>query len=282
MNIRDATTRPIRSADRPKKIGERRAERPSAPDRFDPQLHMMAAAVTAARLENARLSEMLRESRDQVRRLSSKVVAVQEEERLRISRELHDEAGQALTALKFSLTAVRDNLSDPQTAGSILEDLSSLTDRTMDQIRQLAHDLRPCVLDRYPLDDVLEGVCSDFARRSRLKIDFESVDSSAITESGRVSFYRFLQEALTNVAKHARASEVRVRLVKKGDYAVLSVSDNGVGFGENGAAGGGAGLVGQKERFELLGGWIEIASKTDPGACIRAGVPLLDQKEPSS
>jgi signal transduction histidine kinase len=126
---------------------------------------------------------------------------------------------------------------------------------------------------------VLDGVCSDFARRTGLEIEFSSTGSDQISDAGRVSFYRFLQETLTNVAKHARASRVRVRLDGESGFAVLSVSDDGVGFSCCGQGTGGAGLIGLRERFELLGGWIKIGSETDRGAYICAGIPITEEQE---
>jgi len=280
MNISDAITVPIRGWD-PRGESRERRDRPAAgPELFDPQLHVLSMAVATMHLENDRLARQLRASREQVRRLSRQVVEVQEQERLRMSRELHDEAGQALTALKFSLAAIRENLADPEAALSILDEVSELTDQTTDQIRRLAHDLRPTVLDRYPFEQVLEGVCGDFARRTRLEIDFDSHPPDGISEAGRVSLYRFLQETLTNVAKHARASRIRVRLTREGEFAVLTVSDDGIGFNPDREPAGGAGLIGLQERFELLGGWTEIVSEEASGACIRAGIPLTkDEKE---
>lgn len=234
----------------------------------------LAATLTAAAFENARLANELRSSRVQVRRLARQVVAVQEEERLRISRELHDEAGQALTALKFSLAALSRELENPATARSRLADLIDLADQTMDQIRRLAHDLRPCALDRLPIVEVLEGVCSEFARRTGLEIAFCAAGAPPLSGEAEVSFYRFLQETLTNAAKHAAAARIDVRFETTGDACVLSVADDGTGICNNEPCAAGAGLTGQRERFELLGGWIRIDSSPGGGACIRAGVPI--------
>lgn len=243
---------------------------------------LFAAIAAAANFQNARLSKELRASREQVRRLEKLVVAVQEEERLRISRELHDEAGQALTALKFSLAAVRENLSDPVEARSQLKELMALADETMDQIRRLAHDLRPCVLDSFPLEEVLEGLCTEFTRRTGLEIDFESPAVPWLSDSARVSFYRFLQETLTNAAKHAAASRIEVRMEMRDGYSILSVADDGVGFDGNCPAGDGAGLKGLQERFELLGGRVEFDTSPGGGACVRASVPLEEPEEAST
>ncbi len=246
----------------------------------DLRTELFAAIAAAANFQNARLNKELKASREQVRRLAKKVVAVQEEERLRISRELHDEAGQALTALKFSLAAVRENLSNPVEARSQLAELMALADETMDQIRRLAHDLRPCVLDRFPLEDVLEGVCQEFARRTGLEITFKAPAEPWLSDAARVSFYRFLQETLTNAAKHAKATRIDVRMDIRDGYAVLSVADDGIGF-DNKNCTAGAGLIGLRERFELLGGRVEFDA-SPAGACLRASVPLEEPEEAST
>ncbi|HUF39165.1 MAG TPA: histidine kinase [Anaerolineales bacterium] len=243
-------------------------------------VQMYAATLATVKFENERLNRELRASRKAAQRFARKVVAVQEEERRRISRDLHDEAGQALTALKLNLASIRTHLDDPDRAGRQIDELVELTDRTMDQIRRLSHDLRPCVLDRYPLDVVLEGVCRDFAHRTGLEIDFETtVDQDRISDEARVSFYRFLQETLTNAAKHAGAHRIKVLFNERDGLYILSVSDDGCGFGGDGACVEGAGLTGMRERFELLGGWIEIRSITGRGVRLRAGVPPAEKEE---
>jgi two-component system sensor histidine kinase UhpB len=155
----------------------------------------------------------------------------------------------------------------------MLADLIELTDGTSDQIRRLAHDLRPCALDRYPLEIVLEEVCREFARRTGLEIEFDGA-SLELPESARISFYRFLQETLTNAARHAGAARIVVRLSEWDGLAVLSVTDDGFGFAE---VQEGVGLTGLRERFDLLGGWIEIDSIPGKGTCVQAGVPTTQE-----
>lgn len=235
-------------------------------------LQQLEAALAAESARTSRLARQLRAARTRIQELAGQVVAVQEDERLRIARELHDEAGQAMTALKLSLAALRSRLDDPDRAGAMLDDLMGLTDRTSDQIRRMAHDLRPCALDRYPLETVLEEVCREFARRTGLEIEFSGAVPQ-LPDSARISFYRFLQETLTNAARHAGANRIVVHLAEWDGLAVLSVTDDGFGFAE---AEEGVGITGLRERFDLLGGWIEIYSLPGKGTCVQAGVPYQD------
>ncbi len=212
-----------------------------------------------------------------------RVVAEEEEERHRVSRELHDEAGQALTALKISLGLIHSDM--PLESGPLrarIADAVDLTDTTMEKIRLLARGLRPPELDAVGLNGTLEGYCREFAGHTSLSIDYAGVEMFTLTDAVNISFYRFLQEALTNVAKHARANRVRVKLSRGSGTVSLSVVDDGQGFvppsktadlGES----GGIGLLGMQERFELLGGRLEVKSRPGRGTRLVAHVPV---KEP--
>jgi signal transduction histidine kinase len=172
-------------------------------------------------------------SRQRLYRLNQKVISAQEDERRRVSRELHDEAGQALTALKINLNLIRYSL--PAGVEGISEQLVEATDvinQTMEQIRFLAHALRPPVLDMFGLNTSLEGLCVDFARRTQLIIHYNGTVLPSLPDSAAISLYRFLQEALTNTAKHAQAREIIVTLTHTAltHRIQLTIADDGVGF----------------------------------------------------
>lgn len=239
----------------------------------------MLAGQAAIAVQNARLYAQVRISRERLRYLTKEVVTAQEEERRRISRELHDEAGQALTALKIGLDIMQAGL--PAEQAMLRDQLSeaiALTDDTMEQIRLLAHDLRPPALDALGLNLSLESFCADFARRTGLVIQYDGCELPALADAARISFYRFLQEALTNAAKHAQAREIWVTLKQTMDLVCLSVRDDGRGFEMGDEFGsirsGGVGLIGMQERFELLGGQLVIRSKPDEGTELLASIPL--------
>lgn len=235
-------------------------------------------------VQNARLFAQVQSSQERLRQLSKQVVSAQEEERQRISRELHDEAGQALTALKISLEMIKGSWSDmPELVSAQMDEAISMTDQTMEQIRLLAHDLRPPVLDTFGLQASVEGLVRDFGRRAHLEIEFEGTPIPELPDAVTMSFYRFVQEALTNVAKYARADKVQVELRNDGDKIIVSVTDNGVGFDVDEQVGdgerkGGIGLIGMQDRFELLNGWVEIDSAVGQGTRVAAVVPYREEE----
>jgi PAS domain S-box-containing protein len=233
------------------------------------------ANQAAIALENARLFEQVQAGRQRLRRLTEQIVSAQEEERHRLSRELHDEAGQALTALRISLDLVREDL--PMEARPLRQRLGqaiALTDTTMEELRSLAHDLRPPALDTVGLNDTLEGLCLEFAQHTKLSVDYTGAELPVLPEAVNISLYRFLQEALTNVARHAQARHVWVALDRDGEAVSLSVGDDGQGFDEQAGMAAGIGLVGMRERLELLGGQLEIESQPGQGTRLTARIPL--------
>ena len=233
------------------------------------------ANVAVIAIENARLFEQVRAGRERLRRLTQQVVSAQEEERHRLSRELHDEAGQALTALKISLDLIQSDL--PVEAGSLRQRLGEavgLTETTMEQIRLLAYGLRPPALDAVGLSYTLEGLCRDFAERTQLSIDYAGAELPVLPEAANICLYRFLQEALTNVAKHAHANQVRAMLYCDAEMVSLAVEDDGQGFEVQARMSAGIGLLGMQERIELLGGRLEIESRPGQGTRLTAHIPL--------
>jgi PAS domain S-box-containing protein len=248
------------------------------------------AAQAAVAVQNALLFDQVRTGREQLRILTQQVVMAQEDERLRVSRELHDEAGQALTALKISLALVLRGLPQPGEAiideRSVRQDLESavnLCERTMDQIRLLAHDLRPAALDDLGINPALEGFCDDFAERTSLIIRYFPGKEwvAEVPDAVGISLYRFLQEALTNVARHAEATEVDVRFFMTETAVSLSVADNGKGIAlplddiihdRN----TGIGLGGIRERLQLLGGELKLETRSNHGAALIATIPLVE------
>jgi signal transduction histidine kinase len=241
----------------------------------DLELLQAMADQLAIAIENARLFEQVQSGREQLRRLAQQVVSTQEEERQRLSRELHDEAGQVLTALKIGLTLIRDDLPAPmETLHQRMVEAVDLTDITMERLRTLARDLRPPALDTAGLIPTLEGLCHEFGRRVGLAIAFEAEELSPLADLVNICLYRFLQEALTNVAKHAQATQVWVKLSTGAGDVRLEVQDNGRGFDpQTGPQPAGIGLLGLQERLDVLGGRLEIESQPGQGVCLIAHLP---------
>ena len=200
-------------------------------------------------------------------------------ERTRIARELHDESGQSLTALKISLELIRAQLPDEMhEIKENLSDVLSLADKTMSNLRLLSHNLRPPGLDSYGLDAALAGLCQDFQAHTNLRVIYNGVEMANLAGLSSLSLYRFAQEALTNVAKHAQATEVEVTLKLDEGIITLTVEDNGQGFNvpnmEESLSVQGAGLVGMIERLEMVGGQLYMQSTLGQGTQITASCTL--------
>lgn len=217
-----------------------------------------------------------------IQKLAKQVFFAQEEERHRVSRELHDEAGQALTALKLSLELILAEL--PLATDVLRQNLAeaiALSDSTMDRIRLLARDLRPPALDAVGLSLTLEALCRDFSKRTQLPIRYEGANPRGLSDAVNICIYRVLQEALTNVAKHAQATAVEVKLLADDQSVRLIVKDNGLGTDHQAGKLSrdelpGIGLLGMEERLELFGGWLEVESQPGEGLCLVAHLPLRD------
>ena len=233
----------------------------------------------AVAIENARLFEEVRTGRERLGKLAKQVISAQEDERRRVARELHDEAGQALTALKIELELIRNDL--PAEFGGLRERLNeatSLVDSTLQEIRLLAQALRPASLDAlHNINLTLEVFCREFRRRTQLAINYAGAELPTLSEEANVCLYRFLQEALTNVAKHSRARRIWVVLQREGDDVRLSVEDDGIGLQPGREMGSvaplGIGMLGMQERLELLGGRLEVDSQSGEGTRVIAHLP---------
>ncbi len=250
----------------------------------DERLLTILSAQAGLAIENSYLFDSQRRARqvaemqrERLRVLAERVVNAQEEERLRISRELHDEAGQALTSLKISLDLIRGGLPQGlETLRDRLADLAGLTGSTMETLRTLAHDLRPPGLDSFGLNVALEGLCHDFSGRTGLTVTYTGCNLPDLPMSIALSLYRFAQEALTNTAKHAEASVVKVILSYDDEFIHLAISDDGKGFDVEAAhqQSNGIGLVSLQERIDLIGGTLDIDSAPGKGVRLVVHVPF--------
>lgn len=214
-----------------------------------------------------------------LRALSRRLMKVQEEERHHIARELHDEIGQALTVAKINIQQAMHALDAP-TAGTHLTESVSLLDHTLQQVRSLALDLRPSMLDDLGLVPTLKWLAERHSQTSEIamQVSAESLDIRPAPEI-EIACYRVAQEALTNAARHARASQVRIELARSGRELMLLIRDNGIGFDmttmlSRAAEGESIGLLGMQERVTLTGGEMEILASPGQGTEIRARFPL--------
>jgi PAS domain S-box-containing protein len=219
-----------------------------------------------------RTAELL-ESRDQLRKLTQQIVVAQEEERRRISRELHDEAGQALIGLRFSLDSIYKEMpGDLRKLRRRMAKALTMTDQTFQRIRSVAHDLRPPLLDLMGVNLGIKELCREFADQTGLKLEYSGIELEGLPEEEGISLYRFVQEALTNVAKHARASRVLITLEYKDEMIEVSVKDNGRGTSSRDDTQG-FGMVGIKERIDNLGGTLVVSSIMPHGMELKVILP---------
>ena len=221
----------------------------------------------------------LAEQRTKLGEMAERLVTAQEEERLRISRELHDDLGQALTTHLLAIRNLQSDLSAPLV--TLFEQLENLYQQSYEifvKIRRLAHDLRPPVLDTLGLKLSLETYCREFTNRTQLPIALE-IDPALpeFIDVYNVILYRVLQEALTNIAKHAQASRVWVELNVEDNTINLIVQDNGRGLQTTEQRANGIGITGMQERLSLAGGKLLLHSPAEGGTILSASLPMKIQ-----
>ena len=217
-------------------------------------------------------------SRAQLRALSHHLQSVREEERARIARELHDELGQTLTAMKMDLGWLREHLNaEDGLLRTRVERLFSLVDGSVADLQRIAADLRPLMLDELGLISALRWLTSTTAARSELEIDLV-IDRQNETYGADFStaVFRIVQEALTNIVRHSGACNAAVALRHEGADLVIEITDNGVGLPSQAARSGrqGHGLLGMSERAHMLGGSVSIRSGFRGGTEVLARLPL--------
>lgn len=217
---------------------------------------------------------------DRLRTLSMRLVQVQEEERRRIAREIHDSLGQYLTALQLEVTAAIRALDGRQQIPKALSDAHKTIEESIAAASTLCYSLRPPLLDDFGLVAALQDYYMEFTQKWDIEISFQAAEiGTVLSKDGETTLFRISQEALTNVLKHAQATRVKVRLECTEDQVVLSIEDNGVGFDidelQLHVSGTHFGLLTMKERVELLGGRLTVTSKKKNGTHITAWVPVI-------
>ena len=267
MGVRSALYVPLVAQGRP--IGVVVAhDRLGATSSFADEDVRLTESLAARAATAVELSE--RVSRDAVRR----VVEAQELERARLARELHDETGQALTSILLGLKSLED-ITDTEDGRAAVTELRDLVVSTLHDVRRLAVELRPAALDDFGLVPAIERLRDTVEEQGGLSVDVQSPlgDARLPTET-ETALYRIVQEALTNVLKHAAATRVLVRLSQSEKSVVLLVQDDGKGFEQESVRDGGLGLVGMRERVALLGGRLTVESSEGGGTLLKAEVPL--------
>ena len=226
----------------------------------------LAEALAARAAIAVDLSE--RVSRDTVRR----VVQAQELERKRLARELHDETGQALTSILLGLKPLEDAASEE--AREAVAAVRGLVVSTLQDVRRLALELRPSALDDLGLVPAIDRLARSF-EESGIQVDVEAhIGDQRLPEPVETTLYRIVQEALTNVAKHAEAERLSITLIRKDGAVVAIVEDDGRGFDPEASEAEGLGLLGMRERLALVGGRLRIEAAPGSGTTIAAEVPV--------
>ncbi len=249
------------------------------PVMMEDEVGELTAAFNAMTTEMARVQEELKRKEIVRGQLLQRLIHAQEEERLRIARELHDEAGQALTSMRMGLHLVAEADGVPEEIREQARELKALNSRTLENLRRLAMELRPPALDRLGLVTALEQYVADYGRRCGVRADFQVVglDGKRLAPSVEISLYRIVQEALTNVARHAGASSVAVLLECREGEVVLIIEDDGQGFDPDTMMGNGhLGLPGMQERAETIGGQMTVESSPGDGTTVFVEVPLWE------
>jgi PAS domain S-box-containing protein len=225
--------------------------------------------------ERRHADEALRRSREELRALAARLQSVREEERTRISREIHDELGQALTGLKLDLAWLRPRLKDRPELTERLQSVVARIDGTIDSVRRIATELRPSVLDHLGLVAAVEWQAQEFSNRTGIAAAVRLAASAAMPAADTATtVFRILQEALTNVARHAGATRVEIALDLTPEGVRLEVHDNGRGIDEAARAGARSlGLLGMQERASACGGELTIDGGPGAGTVLSLRIP---------
>ena len=250
-------------------------QQPDGPSMAQLEVIKQVGAMVALAQEKGRLFEEVRAGRERLEALSQRLLQVQEAERQHIARELHDEIGQALTALKLSLETVRDlSIEDVPTR---LHETRHQVDELLGRVRNLALDLRPAMLDDLGLLPALLWLFERYATQAGVQVNFEHRDlQRRFNPEIETAAYRIVQEALTNATRHAGVREVTVRSWSDASSLCVQIVDAGRGFDAQAAMGGAAssGVAGMRERVLLLNGRFTVESAPGKGTRVSADFPL--------
>jgi two-component system, NarL family, sensor histidine kinase UhpB len=239
-------------------------------------LHVVGYVTDVTELRHAERAS--RDALDRLKKLSRKLVELQESERLRLSRELHDRIGQNLTALSINIDMIRRKLGADVSKDLLgrVEDSSLLLDATANAVTDILAELRPAALDDLGVLPALEWYGRQFAQRTGIRVAVQGENNNAgLSQEQRTALFRIAQEALTNVAKHAAAKQVLIGLERSGSAFVLTIADDGIGASPAIESGGaGLGLVTMRERATAVGGEFELRSASGGGTVVEVRIPV--------
>ncbi|MBI5776731.1 MAG: GAF domain-containing sensor histidine kinase, partial [Nitrospirae bacterium] len=237
------------------------------------------SSILATAIERMQAESVLKGANQALRLLSRQLLQVQEDDRRAIARDLHDEIGQSLTAIKLNVERAQ-RTSDRDARTRIMQDCAQITERVLGQVRDLSLDLHPSILDDLGLAYALRWYADRQAERAGLKVEVTADPSlPRLPQDIEIACFRIAQEALTNVVRHARANQAGITLKRLAERVELRIQDDGIGFDVKtvqSPMGGGTsiGLTGMRERARLVGGEVHVTSDRQKGTIITAIVPL--------
>ncbi len=245
---------------------------------LDQDFHVTLGQQIGAALQHSELFATLEQRSAELGRASLSLLRAEEAERRRIARELHDETGQVLTAIRLELGLLARQVEGNVAAREALDRALDLTGRALETIRATVRGLRPAALDDLGLVPAVEALAEEFSARTGVIVDLDAQRPPESTPSEiEVALYRIFQETLTNVARHAEAHRVQAWIRQEGAELVLVVEDDGRGFDSARLARGGdsrAGLTGMRERVLGLGGRLDVKTAPGRGVRLEARIPL--------
>ena len=246
-----------------------------AHDTLECRVRERTAELTAAH-------DHLRQSHESLRRLSAHMNTLREEERRHVARDIHDDLGAALTALQLDMSWMRQRLAAEDPLVAKLEGMLDIGSQAMESMRRILNDLRPGVLDHLGLWPALESLLQDFQRRNRLQCLFRcppQIERCRLGRDAEIALYRIVQEVLTNVSRHARASRVRLEAMAEDRDLVLTIADNGQGMRVPPQPST-FGLLGMRERTLALGGKLDVVSSPGEGTTVVLRLPGVLEGDP--
>ena len=229
--------------------------------------------------------DTLRQQQQELRELSARVQEAREEEKTRIARELHDELGQLLTALKMDLSWLRERLPrHERELAARADSMSALLDRTVSSSRRIASDLRPLMLDDLGLADAAQWLVEDFGKHSGIRLELRAAQAEALeslSKGAATAVYRAIQESLTNIARHSGAKNAWIVMAQEDGSLYVEIEDDGRGIGASDMAKASSlGLKGMRERIAYYGGWLEVGPAPRGGTRLRLRMPLQGAAAP--
>ncbi len=249
--------------------------------KFDEAGNPVKRNGTAQDITERKIAEAERNSLEQMHMLAQYTEKAREDERTNISRELHDDLGQSLTAIKIDLGLIKKLVSDSEAVARITK-LSGLVGETIKTVQRLTSQLRPQMLDDLGLELTLDWYTKEFAIRNHIEINLEIDSELELSHDASLNLFRIVQESLTNIARHAHSTQVDINISETKDTIYLRITDNGIGINEEKIkAKESFGIISMKERAALLGGILNIYNKNNAGTEIMLILPTnkkLDSK----